>query len=86
MLVCWRAPIAPIERPNPRGFTPELVARGEVLAAEGHCSSCHHGHSRRLPERRAKVFRETGLIFSLRFLSTRILSSRTTMLRFCMRI
>ena len=41
LLLCWRAPIASIERPNPTSFTPESVARGEVLAAEGHCLSCH---------------------------------------------
>lgn len=40
-LLCWRAPIASIERPDPTSFTPESVARGEVLAAEGHCLSCH---------------------------------------------
>ena len=40
-LLSWRAAIAPIERPNPASFTSESVARGEVLAAEGHCLSCH---------------------------------------------
>jgi len=40
-LLSWRAAIAPIERPNPASFTAESVARGEVLAAEGHCLSCH---------------------------------------------
>jgi mono/diheme cytochrome c family protein len=40
-LLSWRAAIAPIERPNPASFTPESIARGEVLAAEGHCVSCH---------------------------------------------
>jgi mono/diheme cytochrome c family protein len=39
--VCWRPSIAPIERPNPTSFTAESVAKGEVLAAEGHCLSCH---------------------------------------------
>jgi mono/diheme cytochrome c family protein len=39
--LCWRATIAPIERPNPASFTAESVAKGEVLAAEGHCVSCH---------------------------------------------
>jgi mono/diheme cytochrome c family protein len=37
----WRAAIAPIERPNPASFSAESVAKGEVLAAEGHCVSCH---------------------------------------------
>jgi mono/diheme cytochrome c family protein len=37
----WRATIAPIERPNPAGFTAQSIAKGEVLAAEGHCLSCH---------------------------------------------
>ena len=40
-LLSWRAAIAPIERPNPASFTAESVAKGEVLAAEGHCVSCH---------------------------------------------
>jgi mono/diheme cytochrome c family protein len=40
-LLSWRAAIAPIDRPNPASFTSESVARGEVLAAEGHCVSCH---------------------------------------------
>lgn len=39
----WRAAIAPIERPNPASFTAESVAKGEVIAAEGHCVSCHIG-------------------------------------------
>src|SRR6202522_4264212 len=40
-LLSWRAEIAPIERPNPASFSAESVARGKVLAAEGHCVSCH---------------------------------------------
>jgi mono/diheme cytochrome c family protein len=40
-LLSWRAAIAPIERPNPASFTAESIAKGEVLAAEGHCVSCH---------------------------------------------
>jgi len=40
-VVCWRPSIAPIERPNAASFTAESVAKGEVLAAEGHCLSCH---------------------------------------------
>jgi mono/diheme cytochrome c family protein len=40
-LLSWRAAIAPIDRPNAASFSAESVARGEVLAAEGHCVSCH---------------------------------------------
>jgi hypothetical protein len=40
-LLSWRAAIAPIEGPNPASFSAESVAKGEVLAAEGHCLSCH---------------------------------------------
>jgi mono/diheme cytochrome c family protein len=40
-LVCWRPAITSIERPNPASFTAESVAKGEALAAEGHCLSCH---------------------------------------------
>ena len=37
----WRHAIAPIERPDRAMFSSESVARGEALAAEGHCASCH---------------------------------------------
>jgi mono/diheme cytochrome c family protein len=37
----WRPAIAPIARPAPGRFAPALVARGEVLASAGYCSSCH---------------------------------------------
>ena len=40
-LLSWRSAIPRIERPSPASFTAESVARGEVLAAEGHCVSCH---------------------------------------------
>jgi hypothetical protein len=40
-LLSWRAAIAPIERPDPASFTAESIAKGGVLAAEGHCLSCH---------------------------------------------
>src|SRR5215469_8563971 len=40
-ILSWRSAIAPIERPNPASFSPESVAKGEALAAAGHCMSCH---------------------------------------------
>ena len=40
-LFAWRPAIAPISRPAPSSFSPELVARGEVLAAAGFCAECH---------------------------------------------
>ena len=40
-ILSWRSAIAPIERPSPGAFAPEFVAKGEVLAAVGHCASCH---------------------------------------------
>jgi mono/diheme cytochrome c family protein len=40
-VVCWRPSIDSIERPNAASFSAESVAKGEVLAAEGHCLSCH---------------------------------------------
>jgi mono/diheme cytochrome c family protein len=40
-ILSWRRNIAPIERPNPASFTADSVARGEMLAAAGHCESCH---------------------------------------------
>ena len=39
-LLSWHAAIAPIERPTPASFSAESIAKGEVLAAEGHCLSC----------------------------------------------
>jgi mono/diheme cytochrome c family protein len=40
-LLSWRPAIAPIQGQTSNRFSPELVAKGEVLAAEGHCASCH---------------------------------------------
>ena len=40
-ILSWRSAIAPIERPNLTTFSPESVAKGEALAAAGHCMSCH---------------------------------------------
>jgi hypothetical protein len=37
---CHGGAIASIERPNPSSFPGALVAKGQVLAAEGHCVSC----------------------------------------------
>ena len=41
-LLSWRAAIAPIERPNPASFSAESIAKGEILAAEGHCALLPH--------------------------------------------
>jgi mono/diheme cytochrome c family protein len=41
VFVSWRPAIAPIESPNAASFTAESVAKGEALAATGHCVSCH---------------------------------------------
>jgi mono/diheme cytochrome c family protein len=35
----WQPSIAPIERQST--FTPELIARGEVLGGTGYCATCH---------------------------------------------
>ena len=40
-LLAWRPAIAPIEPPNPASFPAESIAKGEILAAAGHCVSCH---------------------------------------------
>ena len=37
----WRPAIGKIAPPAPSSFAPELVARGEVLAGAGYCSTCH---------------------------------------------
>jgi mono/diheme cytochrome c family protein len=41
VVLSWRPAIAPVERPNPSSFTAESISKGEVLAAVGHCVSCH---------------------------------------------
>ena len=41
--LAWRPAIAAIEPPAKTSFSPELITRGEVLAAEAHCASCHTG-------------------------------------------
>jgi len=40
-VVAWRSSIAPVARPAPGSFSADLVARGEALAAIGHCAACH---------------------------------------------
>jgi mono/diheme cytochrome c family protein len=37
----WRPAIAPITPPPPGSFVPELIAKGEALAAGGYCAECH---------------------------------------------
>ncbi len=37
----WRPAIGKIAPPAPSAFAPELIARGEVLAGAGYCSTCH---------------------------------------------
>src|SRR3984957_6281232 len=39
--LAWRSPIALISPPSPQSFAPEVVAKGEVLAAGGYCAECH---------------------------------------------
>ena len=39
--LAWRTPIAPVAPPLKSSFSPELVARGEVLAGAGYCATCH---------------------------------------------
>ena len=36
-----RAEIQPVEPPAAASFSPELIARGEILATAGNCESCH---------------------------------------------
>ena len=39
--LAWRPAIDPIAPPNAASFPAESVAKGEILAADGHCVSCH---------------------------------------------
>jgi mono/diheme cytochrome c family protein len=40
-LLAWRPAIAPIEPPSRANFPAEAIAKGEILAAAGHCAACH---------------------------------------------
>jgi mono/diheme cytochrome c family protein len=40
-VLAWHPSIAPIARPAPGSFPADLVAKGEALAAAGHCAACH---------------------------------------------
>ena len=37
----WRPAIGKVAPPAPSSFAPDLIARGEVLAGAGYCSTCH---------------------------------------------
>jgi nicotinate dehydrogenase subunit B len=39
--LAWRPAISPITLTTPASFPPESIAKGEILAADGHCMSCH---------------------------------------------
>jgi mono/diheme cytochrome c family protein len=39
--LAWRPAIAPIASPPPGSFPPDLVTKGEALAAGGYCAECH---------------------------------------------
>jgi mono/diheme cytochrome c family protein len=41
IVLAWRPAIAPIDPPSRASFSSESIAKGEVLAAVGHCVSCH---------------------------------------------
>jgi mono/diheme cytochrome c family protein len=43
LLLARRPAIATAERPVPESFSADSIAQGEVLAAAGHCASCHTG-------------------------------------------
>jgi mono/diheme cytochrome c family protein len=40
-ILAWRSAIAPVTRPAPGSFAPELIAKGEALAGGGYCAACH---------------------------------------------
>src|SRR4051794_24298904 len=40
-LLAWRSAMDPEPRSGRATFPPATIAKGEVLAAEGHCASCH---------------------------------------------
>lgn len=40
-IYAYRPSIAPVSPPSPASFSPELIARGQSLAAGGFCATCH---------------------------------------------
>jgi mono/diheme cytochrome c family protein len=46
-LLSQRPAIAPLERAGQESFSAGSVARGQVLAAAGHCASCHRARAGR---------------------------------------
>src|SRR5690606_15873178 len=40
-ILAWRPTIAPIDASAPKAFSPELIAKGKVLAGAGYCATCH---------------------------------------------
>ena len=43
-LMPWRAAIAPVAPPVPGMFSPEIIAKGKLVAAAGDCAVCHTAH------------------------------------------
>ncbi len=39
--LAWQGAIAPVEPPTAASFSPELIAKGGVLASAGNCAACH---------------------------------------------
>jgi mono/diheme cytochrome c family protein len=40
-ILAWQPAIAPVARPAPGSFAPDLIAKGEALAGGGYCAACH---------------------------------------------
>ena len=40
-VMAWRPSITPITPPTAGSFSADLIKKGEVLAAIGHCAACH---------------------------------------------
>ena len=41
VVLAWQRAIAPIEPPSRTKFSAELIGKGEMLSAAGHCAACH---------------------------------------------
>ncbi|MES2742056.1 MAG: cytochrome c [Pseudomonadota bacterium] len=37
----WQGEMAPVAKPAPSAFSPQLIAKGEMLAGIGNCAACH---------------------------------------------
>src|SRR5262249_26544378 len=62
--LAWNPAIAPITPPAPSSFSPDLVARGEILASAGYCGWCHTANGGKPYARGYPMVTAFGAIYS----------------------